>query len=78
VVSPAVVPREPVRPKKRLNIALALFLGITGGLGLAFFMEYFDHTINTPDDLEKYTGIPVLGSIREINGNTSNGAGSWQ
>jgi len=78
VVSPAVVPREPVRPKKRLNIALALFLGITGGLGLAFFMEYFDHTINTPDDLEKYTGIPVLGSIREINGHTSNGAGSWQ
>ncbi len=79
VVSPAVAPREPVRPKKMLNIVLALFLGITGGLGLAFFMEYFDHTINTPDDLEKYTGIPVLGSVREINGRMSNGkAGSRQ
>jgi len=66
IVSPAVVPREPVKPKKLINIALAILFGISGSLGLAFFMENMDHTIDTPNDLEKYTGLSVLGSVREI------------
>jgi uncharacterized protein involved in exopolysaccharide biosynthesis len=66
VISPAVKPTEPVKPKKLLNVILAVFLGLFGGLGLAFFIEYFDHTINTPDELEKYVGIDVLGSVPEI------------
>jgi uncharacterized protein involved in exopolysaccharide biosynthesis len=66
MISPAVVPTEPVKPKKILNIVLAIFLGLFGGLGLAFFIEYFDHTISTPEELEKYVGIDALGSIPEI------------
>jgi uncharacterized protein involved in exopolysaccharide biosynthesis len=66
VISPAIQPTEPVKPKKILNIVLAIFLGLFGGLGLAFFIEYFDHTINTPDELEKYVNIDALGSIPEI------------
>ena len=66
VISPAVKPSEPVKPKKILNIILALFLGLFGGLGLAFFIEYFDHTITTPDELERYVGITALGSVPEI------------
>jgi uncharacterized protein involved in exopolysaccharide biosynthesis len=66
VISPAVVPTSPIKPKKILNIILAILLGLFGGLGLAFFIEYFDHTINTPDDLEKYIGINALGSIPEV------------
>ena len=65
-ISPAIVPTEPVKPKKMLNIILAIFLGLFGGLGLAFFIEYFDHTISTPEELEKYVGIDALGSIPEI------------
>jgi uncharacterized protein involved in exopolysaccharide biosynthesis len=76
VISPAVEPTEPIKPKKLLNIVLALFLGLFGGLGLAFFMEYFDHTINTPDELEKYVGINSLGSVPEIKMDiSSNGRG---
>jgi uncharacterized protein involved in exopolysaccharide biosynthesis len=81
VISPAVVPNAPVKPKKILNIVLALFLGLLGGLGLAFFIEYFDHTINTPDDVEKYVGINALGSIPELKNNVStNGKGvqAWR
>ena len=66
VISAAVVPTEPVKPKKRLNVALAVFLGLFGGLGLAFFIEYFDHSINTPEELERFAGVPALGSVREI------------
>jgi len=81
VISPAVVPSEPVKPNKILNIILATFLGLFGGLGLAFFIEYFDHTINTPDDLEKYAGVTALGSIPEVKINvSSNGKGvqAWR
>jgi succinoglycan biosynthesis transport protein ExoP len=66
VVSPAVASSDPVKPKKLLNIVLSVFLGLFGGLGLAFFIEYFDHTINTPEELERYTGIAPLGSVKGI------------
>jgi succinoglycan biosynthesis transport protein ExoP len=66
IISPAVVPTIPVKPRKKLNVAIAMVLGIFGGLGLAFFIEYFDHSLNNPADFEKYTGLPVLGSVREF------------
>jgi uncharacterized protein involved in exopolysaccharide biosynthesis len=66
VVSPPTVPFEPSKPNKALNIILAIILGLFGGLGLAFMMDYFDHTVDTPEELERYAGIPVLGSIRDI------------
>jgi succinoglycan biosynthesis transport protein ExoP len=75
IISPAVVPTDPVKPKKRVNILLGIFLGIFGGLGLAFFIEYFDHTITTPAELEKYTGMNVLGSVRETSELVANGNG---
>jgi capsular exopolysaccharide synthesis family protein len=34
-----------------------------GGIGLAFFFEYLDDTVKTPDDLKRYFGIPFLGPI---------------
>ncbi len=81
VISPAIVPTTPVKPKKILNIILGVFLGLFGGLGLAFFIEYFDHTINTPDDLEKYAGVTALGSIPEVKINVSadgKGVQAWR
>jgi len=77
VVSPPTIPFEPSKPKKALNIMLAIILGLFGGLGLAFMMDYFDHTVDTPEELERYAGIPVLGSIREIKSlsNHRNGKG---
>ena len=67
IISPAVVPQKPIKPRKRLNVALGIFLGLMLVLGLALFVEYNDHSIYTPEDLEKLTGLSALGSIREIN-----------
>jgi succinoglycan biosynthesis transport protein ExoP len=67
VISPAIVPADPTRPNKKLNIALALFLGMVGGLSLALFMEYFDHSISSQYELERFAELPVLGSVREVN-----------
>jgi uncharacterized protein involved in exopolysaccharide biosynthesis len=76
VISPAVPPTYPSKPRKKLNVALAMFLGMFGGLGLAFFFEYFDHSINSPAELEKNVGINPLGSVREIDHFTIDGSQS--
>jgi capsular exopolysaccharide family len=63
VVDPARVPETPVKPKKAQNILLALITGFTLGIGLAFFLEYLDNTIKTPDEVERYLKIPLLGVV---------------
>ena len=64
VVQPATYPAKPVRPRKALNLALGLFLGIFGGLGLAFFSEYMAQDLSAPESAEKRLGIPVLATIK--------------
>ncbi|MCR4438341.1 MAG: GNVR domain-containing protein [bacterium] len=68
VISSAEPPLRPVRPHKRLNMALGLLLALFGSLTLAFVAEYLDHTVHEPAELEWRTGIPVLGSVREVAG----------
>ena len=59
-------PLKPVSPKVLLNIVLGIFLGAFGGLGLAFFMEYLDDSLEKPDDAENALELPVLASIPEL------------
>ena len=61
IVQPASYPVKPIRPKKLLNLALGLFLGIFGGLGLAFFTEYQDHSFKKPEDVDKPFESPGAG-----------------
>lgn len=57
---------SPVKPNPTLNIAIAIVIGLMIGVGLAFLLEYFDNTIKTEHDIEKYLGLPVLGTIPTI------------
>lgn len=69
VVDPAILPVGPIKPRKMLNLALALVLGGMLGVGLAFTREYLDDTIHTREDLQAASGgIPVLGLIPRIRG----------
>jgi capsular exopolysaccharide synthesis family protein len=63
VVQPATTPVTPASPKKLLLLFLAVFLGLFGGIGLAFLSEYLDHSLRTGEDVEKKLEIPVLVSI---------------
>jgi succinoglycan biosynthesis transport protein ExoP len=54
---------EAVKPKKTLNIALGVIIGLVVGIGLAFFIEYLDTSVKTIDDVERTLGAPVLGVI---------------
>lgn len=63
VLDRAEVPRSPFKPKKAVNILLSLIIGLFGGIGLAFFAEYLDNTIKTPEDVEKKMFMPSLGLV---------------
>ncbi len=63
IIDRAKVPKDPVSPKKKMNLILALLVGIMGGVGLCFVLEYLDNTVKGPEDVEKLTGLPSLGVI---------------
>ncbi len=74
VVDPARVPDHPVKPKKLMNILLAIIVGLTLGIGLAFFFEYLDNTIKIPEEVERYLKLPLLGVVGTIKSDSGNPA----
>lgn len=63
VVSPATAPNNPVKPRKMLNMAAALVIGLLISIMLAFLLEFLDNTIKSTDDVAQHLDLPVLGSI---------------
>lgn len=63
VLDKATLPKFPASPRKKRNLALAIVLGLFGGVGLAFFFEYLDNTVKSPEDIEDRFDIPVIGTI---------------
>jgi capsular polysaccharide biosynthesis protein len=63
IVENASVPVDPLKPNKKKNLLLSLILGVFGGVGLAFFLEYLDQTVRTEEDVENVLGLPVLAVI---------------
>lgn len=63
VIEKARVPEFPATPNKKRNILLGIILGLFGGIGLAFFLEYLDTTIKTPEDVEEKFNIPVIATV---------------
>ena len=63
IIEKATLPKYPAKPNKKRNILLGIILGLFGGIGLAFFFEYLDNTVKTPEDVEEKFDIPVLCTI---------------
>ncbi len=68
VVKNANFPDSPSKPKKMRNLLLGLILGLMGGIGCAFFIEYLDNTVKSEKDLETRFGNTVLGTIEQLKG----------
>ncbi|MCX7884258.1 MAG: Wzz/FepE/Etk N-terminal domain-containing protein [Caloramator sp.] len=63
IIDNAAMPNRPVKPNKKLNVAIAFVLGLIISLGIVFLIEYMDNTIKTEEDVEKYLDIPIIGII---------------
>jgi succinoglycan biosynthesis transport protein ExoP len=62
-VDKARVPTEPSEPNVPRNLAFALALGLTTGVGLAFLLEGIDNTVRTPEQAQAISALPSLGMI---------------
>ncbi|MBU3134081.1 capsular biosynthesis protein [Clostridium gasigenes] len=60
------VPKNPVSPNKKMNIAIAVLLGLMVGLGLTFLLEFLDDTFKSKDQMERELEIAVIGVIPNI------------
>jgi len=64
VIHYASIPEIPVISRMAL-IQIGGFLGLLMGVGLAFVLEFFDHSLNNKEDVEYYLNLPLLASIPE-------------
>jgi capsular polysaccharide biosynthesis protein len=60
----AVAPDAPVSPDPVRNGLLALVIGLLLGLGVAFFLEYLDESLRSPQEVEQVSGLLNFGIIR--------------
>jgi hypothetical protein len=77
VIDPGSTPSKPFKPKTARNLALAAFLGLTLGLGLALVMEHLDDSIKSTDDLERYCGLPSVGVLPSLSTNGAGPGSNW-
>ncbi len=66
VIDQAQPPQFPIKPRKVLNFAIGLVVGITLGVGLSFFLDSLDNSVKTVEDIEHNFELPVLGLIPAI------------
>ncbi|MFQ5964086.1 MAG: GumC family protein [Candidatus Scalinduaceae bacterium] len=66
IIDAAEIPKSPIKPRKIFNITLAAIIGLTLGIGMAFLLEGFDKTAKSPEDVERYLGLPLLGAFEKV------------
>ncbi len=63
IVDPAVVPSEPVKPKKTLIVLIAGLLALFAGVGLTLLLDALNNTFKSTEEIEGKLNIPVLGIL---------------
>ncbi len=63
VVEPAIVPLTPSKPNKPLNILAGFFVGLAGGVGMAFLFENLNTRLLTSKQIEAAAGLKPIGKI---------------
>jgi succinoglycan biosynthesis transport protein ExoP len=63
IVDYARAPAGPYKPDVPRNMWLAILIGLTGGIALAFAVEAMDNTVRTVEQAESISQVPSLGMI---------------
>jgi hypothetical protein len=66
ILDAAVLPEKPIKPNKGKIAVMAVALVLMLGGGVAFLLEFFDHSFYTVEELEEYTKLDVLGTIPRV------------
>ena len=74
LIDPAMPPLNPIRPRKKFNMLVAVIGGLVLGLFAAVMVEFIDQTVRTQEDIENKLGLPFLGIVpltRQVKDQTS-------
>ena len=63
VVDKAIVPENPIKPNKKMNVLIAMVLGAMVSIFIIFLIEALNTKIKEPKDIEEKLGIPVFGVV---------------
>jgi uncharacterized protein involved in exopolysaccharide biosynthesis len=63
IAEEASLPTGPISPRKQRNIVFGAVLGLIAGCGITYLRDYFDRSIRTEEDVQKYFGLPVLSVV---------------
>jgi len=63
LVSPAIPPKAPIKPNKRLSMIIGIVLGLILGAVLSTLVESFDTSIGAMEDIERLLNVPVLAAV---------------
>ncbi len=63
VIDYAVLPSNPIKPKKGLIVGVALLLGLILGIGIVFLRKALQHGVENPAEIEKHLNIPVYATV---------------
>ncbi len=59
----AVRPNNPINNKLKMNILIALVLGMGAGFGLAFLLHFLDNRVKSVSEFVKRINLPLIGTI---------------
>lgn len=77
VVEYAALPKEPISPNVGINTIIAAALGVLLSIFVIVLLYSLDDTIKNSDDVEKYLGVSVLGTIPERSNSRKTIKGKW-
>jgi tyrosine-protein kinase Etk/Wzc len=63
LIDSAMTPERPIKPNRPMILAMSLLAGLFLGVLVAFFRKSLYGGIDTPEQLEKVTGLPVFATI---------------
>lgn len=71
IVTPPVVPTEPIGPARLSKIMMAFIISLVAGIGLAVLINLFDNKLKSPEDVLQHVSLPTLALIppADVNGN---------
>lgn len=72
IIDSAKPPKNPIRPKKKLNVILGVLVGLGLGIGIAFVLEYMDSSVRTMEDVERLS-LTIMATIPFIKPEQTNG-----